>query len=391
MKFNLSSRNAEGRIMGRKILLVLMGLTALSLCAGLCIAAENDDVDSEYRSTPRSIPSMDPGDIIHTIPAPGPSTEGLAWDGTYLWASDNSNDYVYQLDPSDGSILTSFRAPPGSYPNDMTWDGVYLWVAVNNGDTIFQITTSGTIVKSFPSPYTGPDGLAWDGEYLWHTDFNSGLLYKLDPADGTVLASYSAVSPNGAAFDGRYVWYVDNQSHLFYKVDPATGGLIETVPSPSGNPRGLTFDGTYLWVSETSSDSIFQIDIGLGVFVTLTPDATIVERGGTLGYTVEVTNNTAEGQTFQYWSDVYLWTGEPYKKNPVFGPKTVTIGAYKTKSGHVSHKVPNKAPLRTYTLCGRIGWHPDDVWDEDCFEFTVVEPSGYGIEGEDWEVIESTF
>jgi parallel beta-helix repeat protein len=112
---------------------------------------------------------------------------------------------------------------------------------------------------------------------------------------------------------------------------------------------------------------------GPGVTVILTPDATTVERGGTLGYTVEVTNATAEDQTFEYWSDVYLWTGDPYKKNPVFGPMTVTIRAGKTKSGHLSHKVPKSAPLRTYTLCGRIGWHPDDIWDEDCFQFTVVD------------------
>jgi hypothetical protein len=125
--------------------------------------------------------------------------------------------------------------------------------------------------------------------------------------------------------------------------------------------------------------------------LTLTPDATTVERGGKLGYTVEVTNYTGDDHTIEYWSDVYLWTGEPYKKNPVFGPKQVTIKAGMTKSGHLSHKIPNNAPLKTYTLCGRIGWHPDDVWDEDCFGFTVVVGLGIGQEGNDWEVIESTF
>ena len=125
--------------------------------------------------------------------------------------------------------------------------------------------------------------------------------------------------------------------------------------------------------------------------VTLTPDATTAERGGTLGYTVEVTNNTGEDQTLQYWSEVYLWTGEPYKKNPVFGPLSGTLKAGQSKSGHIAHKIPNNAPLKTYTLYGRIGFHPDDIWDEDCFQFEVVEGMGYGHEGTDWEVIESTF
>jgi hypothetical protein len=109
------------------------------------------------------------------------------------------------------------------------------------------------------------------------------------------------------------------------------------------------------------------------VTVTLTPDATTVEQGGQLGYTVEVTNSTDENQTLGYWSDVYLWTGEPYAKNPVYGPIFGTLKPGQSKSAHISHRVPNGAPLKTYTLCGRIGFHPDGVWDEDCFEFTVVE------------------
>jgi hypothetical protein len=107
--------------------------------------------------------------------------------------------------------------------------------------------------------------------------------------------------------------------------------------------------------------------------ISVMPDATTVPRGGWLGYTVEVTNNSSSSVTFDYWSDVYLWTGEPYGKNPVFGPKQATLNAYQTRSAHLSHKVPNNAPLRTYSLCGRVGGHPGDIWAEDCFGFTVVE------------------
>jgi subtilisin family serine protease len=106
--------------------------------------------------------------------------------------------------------------------------------------------------------------------------------------------------------------------------------------------------------------------------VTLIPDATTVERGGVLGYTVTVKNNYDVSQTFEYWSDVYLWDGRPYKKNPVYGPFRGTLEAGKTMSAHISHKVPYTTPLKTYTLCGRIGYHSDQMWDEDCFEFTVT-------------------
>jgi hypothetical protein len=190
------------------------------------------------------------------------------------------------------------------------------------------------------------------------------------------------------AVGGDGTIYVGSRDYKLYAISPdgtlqwsfPTSHYVESSPAIGG-------DGT-IYVGSIDNK---LYAIGPGINVTLTPDATVVERGGTLGYTVEVTNYAGVDQTFEYWSDVYLWTGEPYKKNPVFGPKRVTIKAGKTKSGHLSHKVPNKAPLKTYTLCGRIGCHPDNVWDEDCFEFTVVEGMGYGHEGTDWEVIEDTF
>jgi hypothetical protein len=157
---------------------------------------------------------------------------------------------------------------------------------------------------------------------------------------------------------GFYVYYLDWYYYDFMGEMPCTGD-----------------DRTYIWPCSWPSL------IGMPkASVTLTPDATTVEQGGTLGYTIEVTNNTGEDQTFEYWSDVYLWTGEPYKKNPVFDPISGTLKAGQSKSGHITHKVPNNAPLRTYSMCGRIGFHPDDVWDEDCFEFTVVEGNNFGHE-----------
>ncbi len=42
------------------------------------------------------------GDVIHTIPAPGYYSDGLAWDGEYLWVANiadaaHSQDYWYRI------------------------------------------------------------------------------------------------------------------------------------------------------------------------------------------------------------------------------------------------------------------------------------------------------
>jgi hypothetical protein len=109
------------------------------------------------------------------------------------------------------------------------------------------------------------------------------------------------------------------------------------------------------------------------VSVTITPDSTVIPRGESLGYTVTVTNNGTSNITLNYWTDIHLWNGGPYPGNPVFGPITGTLGAGQSREGHLSHTVPSNAPLRTYSCYGRIGGYPDSVWDEDSFEFTVVE------------------
>jgi hypothetical protein len=109
------------------------------------------------------------------------------------------------------------------------------------------------------------------------------------------------------------------------------------------------------------------------VTVALSPDSTVIPRGDSLGYTVTVTNHASIPVNLEYWTDIILWNGKPYQKNPVFGPKLRKLKSGQTGQAHILHPIPGNAPLRTYTCCGQIGVHPDFVWDQDCFEFTVVE------------------
>jgi hypothetical protein len=52
---------------------------------------------------------------------------------------------IYQLNPSDGSVITSFSAP-GSEIGDLTWDGCYLWCNDNLALKIYQIDVGKTIL-----------------------------------------------------------------------------------------------------------------------------------------------------------------------------------------------------------------------------------------------------
>ena len=126
------------------------------------------------------------------------------------------------------------------------------------------------------------------------------------------------------------------------------------------------------------------------VSVSLAPDSTSIPRGGKLGYTVTATNNTSSSQTFQYWTYVKLPNGSPYPaKGELLGPVTVTLSAGQAKSAHLTHAIPNSAPLGTYTYVGMVGPYPA-TWDSDIFFFTVTS-SAFAPQGdthEKWELLE---
>jgi len=46
--------------------------------------------------------------IVSTIDAPDTNISGLAWGNGSLWAVDAVSDYVFELDPETGAVLSSF-------------------------------------------------------------------------------------------------------------------------------------------------------------------------------------------------------------------------------------------------------------------------------------------
>jgi hypothetical protein len=109
-----------------------------------------------------------------------------------------------------------------------------------------------------------------------------------------------------------------------------------------------------------------------GITVTATPDQTSVPRGGTLGVTLDLYNHTTAALSVDRWADVYVPNGNPYPRNPVIGPTTVSVPALSTTSAHFNLRVPRNARLGLYTMCGRAGTYPGSVVDEDCFAATVT-------------------
>jgi hypothetical protein len=90
--------------------------------------------------------------IVNSFPAPGTNARGLAWDGNYLWCADASDNKVYKLNASNGSILSSFSFNISSNYGGLTWSVTdKIWIG--NGLYVYQVNpTTGGTVSSFHCP-----------------------------------------------------------------------------------------------------------------------------------------------------------------------------------------------------------------------------------------------
>ena len=206
--------------------------------------------------TPKSFSMLN---VEKSFNSPGPTPEGLAFDGTYLWNSDTVNDKIYKLDTS-GKIVSSFNSP-SVFPGGLAFDGTYIWNADFVYATIYKMDTSGKVITSFEFVGTSPEGLAFDGTYLWTVDSWDERIYKLTTS-GEVVASFDSPTgvPGGLAFDGNHLWLSDWGDKRIYKID-TSGNIITVFDVPFISLEGLTFQGVHLWIADSYEGSINRLAI----------------------------------------------------------------------------------------------------------------------------------
>ncbi|MEA3476053.1 MAG: FlgD immunoglobulin-like domain containing protein [Candidatus Cloacimonadota bacterium] len=199
-------------------------------------------------------------DIITPVSIPLGHLYGLDYHDSYLWVGDDSGGLIYQVDPADGSVISSFQGAPESN-HGLAWDGTYFWVA---GDyqadgNIYKMTQDGTVIATIPNPggdYSG--GLSWHNGYLWVSVYYPNTqpnIYEIDPSDGSIVDSLSTVGiqPQGLVFqDDNTLWNSmddnDDDPERCTAYNPATGDTIWSFLVPTTKPRGLAWDGTYLYL-----------------------------------------------------------------------------------------------------------------------------------------------
>jgi streptogramin lyase len=180
---------------------------------------------------------------------------GLAWAGNSLWV--NGYSRVDRYDEGDGVSDAYFLVPvdplSAKASEGMDWDGNYLWVAHNW--TLNGATPAVSRYDYNGSPYGGYiygnsnfaiNAIALTSSGFWLADDEVQQICRYGWSGGTASFCFHAPPRKmmGIEWDGTYLWGIDTLNRL-YKYD-AAGNLVDRFIIPSAG-RGLSFKGEELW------------------------------------------------------------------------------------------------------------------------------------------------
>ncbi len=121
------------------------------------------------------------GSFIASYASIGVGISGLAYDGTYLWATDD-NKNLYKLNLADCTEIEKYTTPETYFGLTYDWKNKVIWAVDRDINRIVQVSTAdgqqtGIMV---PTPTTSTEfGLAFNGEHLIYTDFGANIIYKI--------------------------------------------------------------------------------------------------------------------------------------------------------------------------------------------------------------------
>lgn len=172
---------------------------------------------------------------------------GLTFDGTYFYTCQMALHEIHKYD-INGVFSGSIPYPGVSLEGagDLDFDGTNLWVVAEQDGMLYKISPiDGTILAFFALPTTStfdPNnfGCAYDNGYLWNTEYLDGTLVRIDAITGTIVDSFAInrkVLPlkivNGDLYGIEFASNGVNDNFMqLVKFDKTNGAVLEEIPLP---------------------------------------------------------------------------------------------------------------------------------------------------------------
>lgn len=205
------------------------------------------------------------GSVLGSFPV-GSCSTALVFDGANIWVGAHN---IVKVRASDGAILGSFDiGNTGSNSSQgIAFDGTNIW-ASNTGtnsapqQTVTKLSRDGHILGVF-NVGSAPEAMAFDGFSIWVSNNNSGTVSQLRASDGLTLGTFTVGTlPNGIGFDGANIWVANSASNSVtrIRVSPlGVGPRSQTFAVGSFPVNGVAFDGANVWVTNGSSATVSKL------------------------------------------------------------------------------------------------------------------------------------
>jgi Zn-dependent metalloprotease len=207
----------------------------------------------------------------------GIGMRGLAFDGSYLYASAGYTDHIEVIDPSSGIVTRTLPLPqPGSY-SGLGVSSEYLITVDNWSNTVYALDKqTGSIALTWQYTSYGSGGVAYYGarQSVFIAAYNGIEEYRL--SDGTLLNRFYAPFPeiSGMAFSeaAQALFVTSAWSNVMYALNPTDGSMIAQVYGLAGID-GLAADeaGTG-WLKVEPANGIVPAGNSLDLNVTFSSD-----------------------------------------------------------------------------------------------------------------------
>lgn len=153
------------------------------------------------------------------------------------------------------STITPVAAIAYTDSGAIEFDGTVLWFVGTSGriSRIDPATNTIGVPTIIFDPMSNDGAVAVNGAGLWFGNYDTNLVYRIDPATLTVVAKIPAgANPTGAGATDTAIWIANHRGGSVTRIDPATNAVVATItvskPGPGG-PHGIGLGLGSVWVS----------------------------------------------------------------------------------------------------------------------------------------------
>jgi streptogramin lyase len=224
---------------------------------------------------PARVVSSTPLDMIPGGPAVGSKA---------LWYWDESTGQVIRVDATTGQPVATIsvgdpgKAPYGT-PKTVAADGDIVWVADAASHAVVRIDpATNKIVERIAldadhavglARPIEPFGLVIDASSLWVSDFDQGIVVRVDRSSARVTNVVPGVDhPEGLAVGFGSIWVVEHRTGTIARIDPVSARVIARITLAGTGDQavcGMCIDtvvasGDSIWVPLNFGQGVARID-----------------------------------------------------------------------------------------------------------------------------------